>query len=470
MSSPNTYLLLMCLVANVCWAGPMELSGQVITLPAGTEDTLFVDIDGDGLSDLLAINPVENELLIYHQRPDGFRNSPDQVTALPPQTGWVAVCDVDAHPGLELLMSTASGLVYSRQDAGLFETERRTLIEASQVFSNHDFPMLTSLSTNIPVIFAGRAVLYHRNSAYEWSPEPPMALDAKRTDWSVNRDEWMMGANASHILRIEQSFLAKPDAKRDKQPETDSIKKTMDDMTKNNNKVPPIMELVDVDGDGRQDVVLWQVILGVLGFQTDVYTFLRGANQQLPDQPSQVLHSRGFPIPFGTEREWGPLHDLKGDGVCELVLLEFNARLASASGLVETALSRGLDSSITIRSFHNGAFSASPDASVPAKIILADWEQIGSFPIRIQGDFNGDGRHDLLVRRSETLWNIFVSTNDGSWFAPQPAMTFDAPARGHFETQDLHGDGLADIIWHEPEEHRLTIFMSPPRPAKGKNP
>ena len=89
----------------------MELSGQVITLPAGTEDTLFVDIDGDGHSDLLAIDPVENKLLTYHQRSDGFRNSPDQVIALPPQTGWVAVCDVDAHPGLELLMSTASGLV-----------------------------------------------------------------------------------------------------------------------------------------------------------------------------------------------------------------------------------------------------------------------------------------------------------------------------------------------------------------------
>jgi hypothetical protein len=338
------------------------------------------------------------------------------------------------------------------------------------MFSNSDYPILTSLSTNIPVISAGRVVLYHRNSAYDWSPAAPMGLDVKQTSWSVNHDEWAMGANASHTLRVEQSFLTKPDAKRDAEPENESIKKTMDDMKKSNNGIAPIVERVDVNGDGREDVVLWQTIVGILGYQTDLYIFLRGADQQWPGAPTQALHSRGFPISFGFNERFSPLLDLKGDGVCELVLLEFNIRMASASGLLETALSGGLDGSLTIRSFHDGAFSANPDASVPVKIILADWEQFGSFPICIQGDFNGDGRPDLLVRRSETQWNIFVSTNDGSWFTPQPAMTFEAPARGYFETQDLNGDGLADIIWHELQEQRLSIYMSPRRPAKAKNP
>ncbi len=49
-------------------------------------------------------------------------------------------------------------------------------------------------------------------------------------------------------------------------------------------------------------------------------------------------------------------------------------------------------------------------------------------------------------------------------------MTFDAPAHGHVEIKDLNGDGLADIIWHELDEPDLSIFMSPPRQAKGKNP
>jgi hypothetical protein len=57
-----------------------------------------------------------------------------------------------------------------------------------------------------------------------------------------------------------------------------------------------------------------------------------------------------------------------------------------------------------------------------------------------------------------------------NWFAPQPAMTFDVPATGYMEIKDLNGDGLSDVIWREPDEHRLSIFMSPARQAKGGKP
>ena len=71
-----------------------------------------------------------------------------------------------------------------------------------------------------------------------------------------------------------------------------------------------------------------------------------------------------------------------------------------------------------------------------------------------------------MTRRSETQWNIFFSTTDGRWFAPQPALNFEAPAHGYLEINDLNGDGLADIIWHESDAPRLSIFMSPSRQAK----
>ena len=129
------------------------------------------------------------------------------------------------------------------------------------------------------------------------------------------------------------------------------------------------MDRVDVDGDGREDLVLWQAS-GKLDFKTDIYIFLRGADQKLPEQPTQVLHCRGFPIPIGSTKKRSPVHDLNGDGVCELVLLEMKTRIISESGLVETVVSHGLDWALTIRSFHHGAFSRSPDASVPVTGIL----------------------------------------------------------------------------------------------------
>ncbi len=467
-------ILWMFLAVNAGGAGPVELLPQVITLPANAGEPLFVDIEGNGHCNLLVIDTVEKKLLNYHQRPGGFTNSPDQVIPLPPQTAWVAPCDVDAHPDLELLMSTATGLVYCRQNAGLFEAERHPLVEVRQVFASFDFPILTRLATNqagmndsVPVICPGQAVLYRRNSAYEWSPGPPMTLAAKQTTWSVDREEWMVGPNPAHRLRVRQSFRAKPVRERDKEPENEAIRKLIADMKKTAAASPPQLERADVDGDGREDLVLWQVS-GKLDFKTDIYIFLRGADQQLPERPTQILHCRGIPIPIGSTRGWSPVHALSGGGVCELVLLE--PKLPSSSGLLETVLSHGLDWPLRIRSFHRGAFSPSAEASVPVTIILADWEDLGAWPIGIQGDFNGDGRPELLVKRSQTQWNIFFSTTDGRWFAPQPAMTFNAPARGDYEIQDLNGDGRADIIWHEPEEHRLSIFMSPSPQAKGKRP
>jgi hypothetical protein len=386
---------------------------------------------------------------------------------------------VDAHPGLELLMSTATGLFYCRQNDGLFESERHPLIEVSQVFTNYDLPTLTLLTTNkagtndlIPVISAGQTVLYHRNSAYEWSPGPALALDVKQTAWHLNhypwRDLWALGPNPAHSLDVEQSFRARPEPERNKEPENEVIRKIIADMKKNASASPPQLDRVDVDGDGREDLVLWQAG-GKLDFKTDVYIFLRGADQKLPEQPTQVLHCRGFPIPIGSTRRRSPVHDLDGDGICELALLEMKTRIISESGLVETVVSHGLDWALTIRSFQHGAFSRSPDASVPVTGILPS-EVLAGWPFLVQGDFNGDGRLDLLVRRSDTQWNIFCSTTDGHWFAPQPAMTFHVPPHGYIEIKDLNGDGLSDIIWHEWDKPNLSIFLSPPRQTKGKKP
>jgi hypothetical protein len=486
--------LLTFLAAAVGGTAPIELSRQLITLPANASAPLFADTDGDGRSDLLVLDPVEKKLLNYHQRPAGFTNSPDQVIPLPPQTAWVAPCDVDAHPGLELLMSTAAGLIYSRQNAGLFESERRTLIKASQVFTNNDFPILTSLSTNkaatndlIPVISAGRTVLYQRNSAYEWNPGPPLTLDAKRTAWYVDSDndeetmdelsinnknrkrrylnpndyEWTMGPNPARSLRVQRSIRAKPDQQWDKEAENKEIRKIIDDMKKTGAAGPPMMNRVDVDGDGREDLVLWQ-ISGKLDFKTDLHIFLRGADRRLPEAATQILRCRGFAMPAGSVRDPSPVADLNGDGVCELALLELKTTLTSPGGFVEVALTHGLDWSLTIRSFQRGGFSVSPNASVPVTTIIGA-EDLREWPICIQGDFNGDGRPDLLARRSDFQWNIFFSTTGKSWFPPQPALTFNAPAHGYFEINDLDGDGLADVIWREPDESRLSIFMSPPR-------
>jgi hypothetical protein len=446
------------------------LPPQAITVPTNATAPLFVDVDEDGRADLLVIDRVKNTLLNYHQRSTGFTNAPDQVISLP-RAAWVAPVDVETHPGLELVISTSEGLIYSRQNGGLFEAERHGLIEAQQVFTNKRPPLLTLISNresmmspSLPVITATNVARYQRDAAYHWTAGESMTLEAQPAAWSVEADAnlWRLGHRQGKSVVVRESFRAKPDEQIIALEDRQAVERIVVEMKKSGTTHPGGTNVVDVNGDGRKDVVLWQASGGI-DFKTEIYVLLRGADQRLPVKPSQTLRCRGFPIPSNSTsmENRAVVIDLGGDGTCELVLLEPRVGFASPSTVLEAALSHGLDWALTIRTFNGGAFSANPAATLPITAVLP-FDDFQDWPLFIQGDFNGDKRPDLLVRRSETQWNIFTSTRDGHWFAPQPTLTFEAPRRGHPEPRDLNGDGIADIVWHEPDGTRLSILMSPP--------
>ena len=452
---------------------------QLITLPANVSASAahFARLDQNGRSDLLAVDPVARKLLVYRQRAAGFTNTPDQILELPAQTAWIAPYDVDVHPGLELLLSTASGLVYYRQNGGRFETEPRSLITASQIFSNDDPPMLVTLPTNaaIPVINATNCVLYHKNAGFEWIPGEPVPLSAGENNSYETRNEWTLGASTTHHLQVRQTHWTKSSTEEaepsekprgpkfqladEEKAENDAIGKIIAGLKKATGPWhQPGITRVALNGDGRTDLILWQVV-GEVQFRTDVYVFLRGADGKLPDHPTQVLHCRGFPIPAGSTDRVSPFADLKGDGTYELVLLELKSTVISVGSLVDMALSRGLHWSLNIRTYGHDGFSRSPDESVEVTCVLPA-DVLGEWPLFICGDFNGDGRPDFAVQRTSTEWGIYNSTNDGTWFQPKPSMSFASPVAGNFEIGDLNGDGRADIVLRGLDDPRMFIFLS----------
>src|SRR4051812_25071333 len=99
MRTAVQFFLMLAAAATVGHAATNEFTRQLITFPAGVSASCFVDLDRKGRADLLAADSVEKKILIYRQRVSGFTNVPDQAIPLPPQTGWIALCDVDAHPG-----------------------------------------------------------------------------------------------------------------------------------------------------------------------------------------------------------------------------------------------------------------------------------------------------------------------------------------------------------------------------------
>jgi hypothetical protein len=464
-----TFALLGFLAACAFGAGNAGFQQQVITLPSSDIASGFWDIETNGRPDLLAVDRAEGRIFVYRQKAAGFSTVADQVIQLPPQTAWFSFCAVDRHPGLALLMSTATGLVYYRQNAGVFETDERQLIKAGQVFTNVNNPYMYHLATNreIPVISPTEAVLYRRNDAFEWKPDPPKPLQTNSPNWFVSAGNWKMGPDYARELNINRYYLANRDEAVKPAPEDNTIGKLFSTLRKAEPGHWPEMMIVDLDGDGREDVVVWQV-LGDFEARTDLYIFLRNADGKIPNRPTQILHCRGMPIPVehgGTRSS--PIVDLKGDGAHELVLLELKASIMSADGAIEAMLSRGMNWELAIRTFQNGAFSHNPDASIAVTGMMTGgpWEQWPSF--FISGDFNGDGRPDFVVRRSAKEWDIFFSTKDGSWFERQPSLKFDAPVEGRLGLLDLNGDGRTDIISQASDDPRIFLFLSQPQPTKG---
>jgi hypothetical protein len=477
MSQISIRFVLLLLLANVAGAAAVEYKRQTIAVPSdqgGWLTPCLADIEGDGLTDLLALLPAQREVLVYRQRQSGFTATPDQTVALPDQTAWVAMRDVDPHKGKELVISTATGLVCLRQDKGVFEPSPRTLIEARQVFVA-DRLWITSnppggpdVKDALPVFFEDRAALYEKDTDYTWRATGTVDLRPTETTWQAYEEYWMTGPTPAFSLEVRHAVRARPQDGRAQ--ERDAEKKTMQELigriTKEARWDRYVVRHQDVNGDGREDLVLWRS-QGDVSPGTTILLLLREQDGRLPERPTRVLRHSGLPIRVDRQRDGSPFWDLDGDGRCELILVALKTRVTSWSGLVNMVVSGGVEWVFTVRSGRDGEYSGSPDLQMDVKSMTPRNASVSSM-FSLDGDFNGDGRTDLLVERGPEQFDVYLSAPGARFFQAGPALSFAAPVEARLiSTADLNGDGLSDLFVQKATEAHLTVCLSQSAPRKG---
>ena len=222
----------------------------------------------------------------------------------------------------------------------------------------------------------------------------------------------------------------------------------------------------DVNGDGREDLVLWTV-QGDLNPAATILVLLREADGRLPARPTRVLRHNGVPIGVDRKLRDSPFWDLDGDGRCELILAALKTRITSWSGLVNLAVSGGVDWILTVRSGRDGTYTGSPDFQMEITSMTPQSPSLASL-ICFDGDFNGDGRKDILVERGPEQYDVYLSSPSTGYFQAGPALSFAAPIDVNIvNTADLNSDGISDLFVQDLKQAQIVVCLSQSNQRKG---
>jgi hypothetical protein len=466
--------LLLLITCTVYVEDVPSFQGQVIQVPMSSPGWIqpsWKDINGDGLVDLLALIQRDNKAFIYIQNGSGLPTEPTQIIELPEGTAWIALYDINEHPGREMLISTTEGLMYFTQNNGVFEMKAQKLIETRQVFLDKPRPFIIEpnnwpddLKNAIPVVFSDYTTIYKTDENYRLNSGKKIQHEFKNSMEEFNWNRWSVGAKESKQIRIRTIAQSKSDEGKLKKPEQENeyIKKMVEKVNEKEMQACFVVR-EDINGDGNEDVVLLHLVQNV-DVKTNIIIFLRQKDGQLPEKPSQVLRCRGIPVKgdYPGPSHFSPFVDTDKDGYPEIVMMELKAQLLSISSLVEAVVSKGLDWVLTIRQFKEGkGYSNQADFKMDITTMLPMSEQF-AYSINFEGDFNTDGRPDLIIRRDMTNWNIYLSSLANGFYEKESKLQLETPEQGRMFVRELNSDGISDIYLIDYEKGRISVFLSEP--------
>jgi hypothetical protein len=138
----------------------------------------------------------------------------------------------------------------------------------------------------------------------------------------------------------------------------------------------------------------------------------------------------------------------------------------SWTGLVDIALTGGVDWIFTVRSGRDDDYSGGPDFQMDITSRTPSDKSV-EWMFQIDGDFNGDGREDILLERSSNQYDVYFSDAETGFFRKEPPMSFKAPIDAWTHIDDFNGDGIDDLFVQERRVTRVTMFLSRSGKQKG---
>jgi hypothetical protein len=196
----------------------------------------------------------------------------------------------------------------------------------------------------------------------------------------------------------------------------------------------------DLDGDGRADLVLTKMSGRLTDRRIVTSVHLNRAGSLAPRPDVRIEHD-GFTTTMFAK-------DLNGDGKRDLI---FPLARIGVSNLIRNLLTSRVDVSLLVYLYRDqGIYNSTPDwtRNFTYQIDLSDGVVLQGVWPNVDGDFDGDGKVDLLVAGNDEV-AVYLAA-PGPLFARDPAARVPVKTSSHLITRGLTDSGRTDIImWYD---------------------
>lgn len=440
--------------ALLCWIAPaLRLKAEEaprLTGPTVVQGLRRADADGDGRSDLLLLEG--RRVHVWLGRSQAMPGpTADATIDLP---SWVTFVDGGpalGAPGLRLLVYGGQGLAWLTPPARLDPVQGAEPLAWRDAEKATFAPLLQAGAVLVPSA-AGWRLLQAQGPAMEFAVTAYRSLTAPgpfledrltvvqarpgvwlgrgaraaapSSDpalWAIDGDKLRCGERG-HVTSYDLSFLP---------PDGDS-------------------RLVDLDGDARPELMH-----RITTNRSGRYGFFRAREAQAEQGPS--LRPAVSDLDLSGYQLEPELVDLDADGLRDFVVTTIavdmpNTLRAVTSGKVSARTRAFINRYANERTF----FAGEPDAEVVSEVtVKARFNYAGTIEVQrhltlvVDGDYDGDGRRDLVVRTDDRTLSLYPGVAKGVW-GPSPTRVAIPPLGAHVDVEayplDLNGDRRDELV------------------------